>query len=167
MFIIKLVITMIHASASLITQAGQHYFLVAVPSFRLEIPGVSYRLILPMKGWVWTGKLLPKERGSALAAPRVCLFNWTIGWLNKILLFFYLPFLCLKSIQPGVTECDTAPDTRTHPHSACRMMDLGFRGRGLRMSEHFQWPLQTQGEFWWILAGSESHNGVMLLTGPP
>lgn len=46
MFIIKLVITMIHASASLITQAGQYYFLLTVLSFRLEMLGVTCRLVL-------------------------------------------------------------------------------------------------------------------------
>jgi len=54
MFIIKLVITMVHASASLITQAGQYYFLLTVLSFRLEMLGVTCRLILHMKWWVWT-----------------------------------------------------------------------------------------------------------------
>lgn len=53
MFIIKLVITMIHASASLITQAGQHYFLLTLLSFRLEMLGVTDNLVLHVNWWVW------------------------------------------------------------------------------------------------------------------
>lgn len=38
----------------------------------------------------------------------------------------------------------------------------GGRGWGLRGSEHYQWPLQAQGE---LLA--QPHTSVMLVTGPP
>lgn len=44
---------MIHASASLITQAGQHYFLLTLLSFRLEMLGVTHNLVLHVNWWVW------------------------------------------------------------------------------------------------------------------
>lgn len=48
---------MIHASAFLITQAGQYYFLLSALSGRLEMLGVTARLVLHMSWCVWTSEL--------------------------------------------------------------------------------------------------------------
>lgn len=57
---------MIHASASLITQAGQYYFLLSALSGRLEMLGVTARLVLHMSWCVWTSELKLQEEGERL-----------------------------------------------------------------------------------------------------
>lgn len=154
---------MIHASASLITQAGQYYFLLTVVSFRLEIPGVTYRLMLPVNGWVWTGESCSPRREALLWLLQlfVCLFSWTVGLLKKILYLnknvyhscsFKASSLmwntcrvrrCLAMQPPshrhGSSQvCDTAPDLESRPRSVSRMIASGFRpwkGTGVRTED--------------------------------
>lgn len=43
------------------------------------------------------GKLLSKEGGSAVAAPLVCLFNWTVGLLKNTVLVYFIGLWLLKN----------------------------------------------------------------------